>query len=66
MDEADAQADRSQSDALDALLLNNDQAFNIEVTADGEWRWRRLDAPGDWTTASGPDELRSQICDDYL
>ena len=66
VNEAEALAERSRADALDALLFDYEQAFRIEVTAEGEWRWRRLDGLGDWTTTSGPDELRSQIRDDYL
>jgi hypothetical protein len=66
MAEARAQADRGRSEALDALLFGFDQAFTIEVTADGEWRWRRLDGLGGWTTASGPDELSGQLRDASL
>lgn len=65
MNEVDVQAGRSRTDALDALLFDFDQSFHIEVSADGEWRWRRLAGPGSWTTASGPDELQSQIYRDY-
>lgn len=66
MDEADALGDGSWADALEALLFDYDQAYRIEVSEDGEWRWRRLDGLGGWTTTSGPDELRRQIRNDYL
>jgi hypothetical protein len=66
MAEVRAQADGGRPEALDALLFGFDQAFTIEVTADGEWRWRRLDGLGGWTTASGPDELNGQLRDAYL
>jgi hypothetical protein len=65
MDEADPLAGESRARALAALWFDYDQAYMIEVTEDGEWRWRRLDGLGGWTTASGPDELRQQVREDY-
>jgi hypothetical protein len=66
MDEADALTEGSRADALDALRLDYAQAYRIEVTEDGEWRWRRLDGLGGWATACGPDELRREVREDYL
>jgi len=65
MDEAGPLASKSGADALAALWFDYDQAYLIEVTEDGEWRWRRLDGLGGWTTASGPDQLRQQVREDY-
>ena len=64
-DEAEPLGDGSTADALAALWFDYDEAYKIEVTGDGEWRWRRLDGLGGWTTASGPDELRRQVREDY-
>jgi hypothetical protein len=65
MDEADPLASESRTDALAALWFDYDQAYVIEVTKAGEWRWRRRDGLGGWTTANGPDELRQEVREDY-
>jgi hypothetical protein len=65
MDEVPALAAASRADALAALWFDFDQAYKIEVTENGDWRWRRLDGLGGWMTESGPDELRRQLCEDY-
>jgi hypothetical protein len=65
MNEADALAAASRADALTALWFDYDQAYEVEVTENGDWRGRRLDGLGGWMTESGPDELRRQLREDY-
>jgi hypothetical protein len=57
--------DRSDRNTLEALRLDWDTAYQIEI-ADGEWRARRLDGLGGWMYAGSAEELRSQMVADYL
>jgi hypothetical protein len=65
MNEADALAAGSRADALAALSFDYDQAYQIELTENGDWRGRRLDGLGGWMTGSSPDELGRQLREDY-
>jgi hypothetical protein len=64
-DEAEALAEKSRDDALAALWFSWDQAYEIGIDADGQWRARRRDGLGERMAADDPDDLRRQIRADY-
>lgn len=52
--------------ALAAIRWNWDTAYAIELRDDGTWVADRLDGLGATIEATGPEELRKLILDDYM
>lgn len=51
--------------ALEALRYNWGEAYEIDVSVDGQWTAIRKDGLGGVLREPGPEELRAQILKDY-
>lgn len=62
---ASTRATAADTDALDALRWHWGEAYEIGVDDERGWWARRGDGLGGDITASGPDELRAAIWENY-